>query len=179
MKIKKGDKLDEITLPTQDGSVFNFSETKGKKVLLTFYRVAGCTFCNLRLLEFNKRYNEFGPNFTHVGIFHSSVSLLKSNMKKHGPTPFTVLADENFKYFERYEIERSWSKLLLAVLYKTFAILPALIRGFMPIPLGGYFNTAVTDIMINEDGVVEDVLYAKKHAADHFEFNKVKEFSLR
>ena len=137
MKIKKGDKIDEITLPTQDGSVFNFSETKGKKVLLTFYRVAGCTFCNLRLLEFNKRYNEFGPNFTHVGIFHSSVSLLKSNMKKHGPTPFTVLADENFKYFERYEIERSWSKLLLAVLYKTFAILPALIRGFMPIPLGG------------------------------------------
>ena len=81
MKIKKGDKIDEITLPKHDGSEFNFSETKGKKVLLTFYRVAGCTFCNLRLLEFNRRYNEFGPNFTHVGIFHSNVSLLKSNMK--------------------------------------------------------------------------------------------------
>ena len=48
----------------------------------------------------------------------------------------------------------------------------------MPIPLGGYFNTAVTDIMINEEGIVEEVLYAKKHAADHFAFHKVKEFSL-
>ena len=48
----------------------------------------------------------------------------------------------------------------------------------MPIPLGGYFNTAVTDIMINEEGIVEEVLYAKKHAVDHFEFNKVKEFSV-
>ena len=92
MKIKKGDKLEEITLPRHDGNQFNLSDTKGKKVLLTFYRVAGCTFCNLRLLEFNKRFNEFGPNFTHVGIFHSNVNLLKSNMKKHGPIPFTVLA---------------------------------------------------------------------------------------
>ena len=135
MKIKKGDKLDEITLPKHDGNEFNLSETKGKKILLTFYRVAGCTFCNLRLLEFNKRFNEFGPNFTHVGIFHSNVNLLKSNMKKHGPIPFTVLADEEFKYFQKYSIERSWLKLFLAGIYKTFAIFPALIRGFMPIPL--------------------------------------------
>ena len=83
-----------------------------------------------------------------------------------------------FEYFQKYEIERSWFKLFLAGIYKTFAIFPALIRGFMPIPLGGYFNTAVTDIMINEEGIVEEVLYAKKHAADHFAFNKVKEFSL-
>ena len=61
------------------------------------------------------------------GIFHSNVSLLKSNMKKHGPTPFTILADENFKYFEKYEIERSWSKLFLAMgLYKTFVIFPCI-----------------------------------------------------
>ena len=123
MKIKKGDKIDEIILPKHDGSEFNFSDTKGKKVLLTFYRVAGCTFCNLRLLEFNRRYNEFGPNFTHVGIFHSNVSLLKSNMKKHGPTPFTILADENFKYFEKYEIERSFSKMLATILFKAHKVL--------------------------------------------------------
>jgi len=178
MKISKGDKLEEITLPRDDGSTFNLSETNGKKVLLTFYRIAGCSFCNLRLNEINKRFNEFGNNFTHVGIFHSPVDNLKSYMKKHGALPFTVLADENFEYFEKYEIERSWSKLFLAGLYKTFVIFPALIRGFMPIPLGGYFNTAVTDIMINEEGIVEEVLYAKKHAADHFAFNKVKEFSL-
>ena len=62
MKIQKGDKLEEITLPKHDGKKFNLSETKGKKVLLTFYRIAGCTFCNLRLLEFNKRYGEFDRN---------------------------------------------------------------------------------------------------------------------
>ena len=58
MKIKKGDRLEDITLPKPDGSIFNLSETKGKKVLLTFYRIAGCSFCNLRLHEFNKRFGE-------------------------------------------------------------------------------------------------------------------------
>ena len=33
MKIKKGDKLEEITLPDHNGNEFNLSTTMGKKVL--------------------------------------------------------------------------------------------------------------------------------------------------
>ena len=180
MKIKKGDKLEEITLPKDDGSIFNLSETKGKKVLLTFYRIAGCSFCNLRLHEFKKRNKEFGKNFTHIGIFHSPVDHLKLSMKKHGSTlPFTVLADTDFKYFKKYEIERSFLKVIAAMLLKPHKIIPAIIKGFIPIRILGYFDIAVTDILINEDGIVEEVYYAKKDIADHFEFNKIKEFSLK
>ena len=180
MKINKGDKLEEITLPKDDGSIFNLSETKGKRVLLTFYRIAGCSFCNLRLYEFKKRYEEFGKNFTHVGIFHSPVDHLKTSMKKHGSTlPFTVLADTDFKYFKKYEIERSFLKMIAAMLFKPHKIIPAIMKGFIPIRILGYFDIAVTDILINEDGIVEEVYYAKKDIADHFEFNKIKEFSLK
>ena len=48
-----------------------------------------------------------------------------------------------------------------------------------PTRIKGYFDIAVTDILINEEGIVEEVYYAKKDVADHFPFNKVKEFSLR
>ena len=51
-------------------------------------------------------YEEFGKNFTMVGIFHSPVDFLKKNMDRHN-LPFTVLADENFEYFNKYE---SWLK---------------------------------------------------------------------
>ena len=180
MKIKKGDKLEEITLPKDDGSIFNLSETKGKRVLLTFYRIAGCSFCNLRLHELKKRNKEFGKNFTHVGIFHSPVDHLKLSMKKHGSTlPFTILADTDFKYFKKYEIERSFLKVIAAMLFKPHKIIPAIIKGFIPIRILGYFDIAVTDVLINEDGIVEEVYYAKKDIADHFEFNKIKEFSLK
>ena len=105
MRIKKGDIIEDIELPVFDGSRFKLSNTKGKKVLLTFYRFASCGVCNLRINEFVKRYEEFGKNFTMVGIFHAPVDFLKKNMDRHN-LPFTVLADENFKYFNKYDITR-------------------------------------------------------------------------
>ena len=162
----------------RDRSTFNLSETHGKKVLLTFYRIAGCSFCNLRLNEINKRFNELGSNFTHVAIFHSPVDNLKSYMKKHKNLPFTVLADEDFKYFQKYEIERSYSKMFATFLFKAHRVFPALIRGYIPTRIKGYFDIAVTDVLINEEGIVQEVYYAKKDIADHFPFNKIKEFSL-
>ena len=56
MKIKKGDRLD-IELPTAEGRLFNLKETHGKKVLLTFYRMASCSLCNLRVSQITKRWN--------------------------------------------------------------------------------------------------------------------------
>ena len=144
MKISKGDKIDEISLPKIDGTVFNLSETRGKKVLLTFYRIAGCSFCNLRLNEFKRRFDEFGNNFTHVAIFHSPKDNLESYMRKHGEIPFTVLADEEFKYYKKYEIERSLAKTIAAMLFKAHKIIPALVKGYIPLSIKGYFDIAVT-----------------------------------
>ena len=177
MKIKVGDKLDEIELPDTNGNMFKLSSTKGKKVLLTFYRIAGCSFCNLRLMEFNKKSDEFGEDFVHIGIFHSPTDNLNRTMKKHGKLPFKILADEHFKYFEKYEVERSMGKVFLAMLFKSHKIFPAIFKGFIPMPIKGFFDIAVTDVFINEKGKVADVFYAKKDSADHFPFEKVKAFS--
>ena len=84
MKIKIGDQIEDFTLPTAEGKKFSMSQTRGQKVLLTFYRVAGCTFCNMRLIEIKRRFSELGDNFTHVGIFHAPVDALKSTWE--GPT---------------------------------------------------------------------------------------------
>ena len=177
MKIKVGDKIDEIELPDANGNMFKLSSTKGKKVLLTFYRIAGCSFCNLRLMEFKKKSDEFGKDFVHIGIFHSPTDNLNRTMKKHGKLPFNILADEHFKYFEKYEVERSMGKVFLAMLFKSHKIFPAIVKGFIPMPIKGFFDIAVTDVFINEKGIVVDVFYAKKDSADHFPFEKVRAFS--
>ncbi len=71
MEIKIGDKLDNITLPSLNDSIFELKSTKGKKILLTFYRFAACPMCNLRINELKKNYTSFGSNFMHVAIFNS------------------------------------------------------------------------------------------------------------
>ena len=146
MKIKAGEKLDEIELPEVSGNIFKLSGTKGKRVLLTFYRVAGCSFCNLRLMEFKKNSEQFGDNFVHVGIFHSPIDNLKRTMNKHGEMPFTILADEHFKYFKKYEVERSISKLLMTLLLKSHKIFPAILKGWQGKPAQSMSKSGISDI---------------------------------
>ena len=132
MKIKKGDKLD-IELPTSEGRLFNLKETHGKKVLLTFYRMASCSLCNLRVSQITKRWSEFGSNFQHVSIWHAPQDFLKKNMDRHN-IPFIALADENYKYFNKYGVERSIGKTLLALIYRLPNFLLAGLKGFIPFP---------------------------------------------
>ena len=46
MKLKKGDKIEEMTLPSIDGTTFNLEAKKGKKAKLSFYRYSSCQYCH-------------------------------------------------------------------------------------------------------------------------------------
>ena len=58
MKIKEGDKFQDLKLPNIKGGECDINALRGKKSLITFYRFAQCPFCNLRINEFVKRYDE-------------------------------------------------------------------------------------------------------------------------
>lgn len=175
MKIKKGQKLN-IELPTSDGKLFNLNETQGKKVLLTFYRIASCSLCNLRISQITKRWNEFGSNFQHVSIWHAPQDFLKNNMDKHN-IPFIALADENYKYFNKYSVERSIVKTLLAFVFRLHSFFLAALKGFIPLQLKGYMDIVITDVLIDESGKVVDVQYGRD-IGHHYSFDKIKKFSL-
>ena len=51
MKLKKGDSISELTLPSVDGSTFNLESIQGKKAMISFYRYSSCPFCHLRINE--------------------------------------------------------------------------------------------------------------------------------
>ena len=42
----------------------------------------------------------------------------------------------------------------------------------------GYVDIVPVDILINQDGIVEDVYYGKSDIADHMPFDKIKAFSI-
>ena len=174
MKIKKGDVLD-IELPTSEGKIFNLKETNGKKILLTFYRIASCSLCNLRISQISKRWSELGPNFQHVSIWHAPQDFLKKNMDKHN-IPFIALADENYKYFSKYSVERSIRKTLLAFIYRLPSFILAIMKGFIPFQFKGYMDIVITDVLIDEKGKVVEVQYGRD-IGHHFSFDKIKDFS--
>ena len=174
MKLVPGEKLSEIKLPSIEGSEFNITKIKGKKTLLTFYRFATCPFCNLRIHEITKRYNELGKNFEMIAIFNSSPDYLAKQMGKHN-APFTILADQNFEYFAKYEVEKSFPKFMIGSLVGFFRILKASLKGYFPMELKGMTIVPV-DVLINEAGIIEKVYYGK-NTTDHISFDEIKKFS--
>ena len=175
MKIKVGDQLDNISLPTVNGDIFDTENLKNKKILLTFYRFASCPLCNVRLQKFINRYKEFPDTFVKVAIFHSSVDNLNHFMQKHH-SPFPILADESFYYFKKYVVKRSILIFLLSQITRGFSIFKAMCRGFLPYRIKGYIDILPVDVLINQNGVVEEVKYGKD-IADHLDFDQVKLFA--
>ena len=92
-KLSVGDAAPSIRLPAIDGSTFDMTQMKGKKVILTFFRFSSCPLCNMRIRRITQRWNEFSDDTVMVGVFDAGVAELKKRMKKHD-VPFTIVADE-------------------------------------------------------------------------------------
>ena len=177
MKIKKTDTL-ELKLKNMDGAEFDLNNLRGKKVYLKFMRFASCMFCNLEVNHLKNKHSEFGKDFEIVLVFHSSSEFLKKQMKRHGPLPFTILADPNFTYYKKYQVDRSMAKLIKAFIFKFPKALSAMLKGYIPIQIGGYLDIMTADFFLDENGIVIKSKYSEKDAFDGFEFKEIKEFSL-
>jgi hypothetical protein len=53
-----------------------------------------------------------------------------------------------------------------------------MLKGYIPIKLGGYLDIMTADFFLDKEGVVIRSKYSEKDAFDGFEFNEIKEFSL-
>ena len=89
MRLTSGTKALNIHLPAINGSMFEIETLKGKPFMLSFLRFASCPFCNLRVNELVRRYDEFGDNFTIVAVFDSPLDNLTRRAEGHN-APFAI-----------------------------------------------------------------------------------------
>jgi len=76
-QLKVGDDAPNFILPAIDGTSFDMSNFKGKRVILTFFRFSTCPFCNIRINRILKRWDEFDDDTVMVGVFDAKIDELK------------------------------------------------------------------------------------------------------
>ena len=143
MSLKAGDKAPDFSVNDQNGKPVKLSDYKGKKVVLYFYpkdNTPGCTAesCNLR------------DNYSALQkAGYEVLGVSKDNEKSHTKfidkfqLPFTLLADTELDIHHKYGtwVEKSmYGKK--------------------------YMGTARTTFLINENGVIEEVI-EKVKTKDH------------
>ena len=177
MKLTTGDKLTNIKLPAIDGTLFDSESIKGKPIMLSFLRFASCPFCNLRINELVKRFEEFGDDFTIIAIFDSPLDNLIKHSEGH-KAPFPILADEENLYYKKYSIEHSVIGMFKGMIFRFPTLLGGMLKGYVPLVIKGSMITMPADFLIDKDGVIQTAYYGKDEG-DHLPFELVKEFSLK
>ena len=175
-QLKVGDDAPQFTLPAIDGTTFDMSTVKGKRVILTFFRFSSCPFCNIRINKILKRWNEFANDTVMVGVFDAKIEELTKRMKKHNP-PFTVVADETYEQYLQNDVKKSLLRVLWAPMRAPLTMLQALLKGYVPMTLSiSKLSTIPVDILIDENGKVVNAHYCKD-TVDHLPINQLIAFS--
>ncbi len=104
-RLKTGDQAPSMVLPSIDGTTFDMSLMKGKRVIFTFFRFSSCPFCNIRIDRLMKRWEEFPEGTVMVGVFDAKIEELTKRMGKRD-IPFTIVADETYEHFENNGLKR-------------------------------------------------------------------------
>lgn len=176
MRRLSGEKINNIVLPSIDGQMFETNSLTGKPYMISFLRFASCPFCNLRINEFVRRFEEFGDDFTIVAIFDSPLDNLKRRTEGH-KAPFPILADEENKYYREFGIEHSVYGLLKGMIMRMPTLIKGMFKGYIPTSFKGSLTTMPADFLIDREELIQ-VAYYGEDEGDHLPFDKVKEFSL-
>lgn len=143
MNLEKGDKSPAFQGVDQDGNSISLSDFSGKKLVLYFYpkdNTPGCTAesCNLR-----DNYEELiKRGYEVVGISSDSEKKHKNFIAKHD-LPFRLIADEDKSIHEQFG---TW--------------------GEKSMYGRKYMGTFRTTFIINENGLIEEVI-SKVKTKDH------------
>lgn len=174
-RLAPGDKAIALTLPALDGQQLDTSSLAGRPYLLFFLRFATCPYCNLRVHELAKRYDEFGEDFTIVAVFDSPLDNLQRHAGRHA-APFPILADEKNQYYRAYGIEHSLSGMLKGMIFRLPTLLRGMLRGYIPFPIKGRLTTMPADFLIDRAGIIRAAYYGRDEG-DHLPLEAVITFS--
>ena len=174
--LSTGDPAPQFSLPAIDGSTFNMADTKGKRVILTFFRFSSCPLCNMRIRRIIQRWDEFSEETVMVAVFDAKIGELQKRMKKHN-APFIVVADETYEQFASNGVKKSFFKFMWGAMRSPLTLLQATLRGYVPLTMSiSKLSTIPVDILIDEAGNVVEARYCKD-TADHLPLEEMIAFS--
>lgn len=128
MRLTAGQVAPDFTINDSNGKSISLRDYTGKNVLISFFRYAGCPFCNLTLIELIERYQNFASRgLEAIVFFQSDDESIKKYVAAKKP-PFPLIADSKKVVYERYGIESSKVGAVKSIL-RAPKLAPALLTG--------------------------------------------------
>lgn len=147
------------------GRQIDLKAFRGKKVLVAFFRHAGCPFCNSRVHRLQKVEKELKEKgLEMIFFFESTEKTLQSHTFHKAVNPTPLISDPDKIWYQTYGVENSAFKSAVSHLTSIVQIaIKAKMNGLPVHMMSGKesINTIPAEFLIDKKGVVKKVHYAR------------------
>ena len=180
MRLESGINAPTFRLKDVYGRIIDLQEYKNKKILLAFFRHAGCPFCNLRVHTLQKHREELrAKGLEMIFFFESKESVLMRSTFHQEISPIPLISDPDKVWYDTYGLESSGYKSavshLTTFVQTTFKALQAKVPVHMMAD-GESIKTMPAEFLISEGLIIREVHYSER-LNDRMNVDKIKAFA--
>lgn len=162
------------------GRLIDLREYKEKKVLLGFFRHAGCPFCNLRVHALTKVHEELKVKGLEMIFFFESKEhiILRSSFHK-GVSPIPIISDPAKEWYDKYGLESSRYKSAVSHLTSFVQTVIKAKSAGVPVHLmadGESISTLPAEFLIDRGLVIKKLHYSQT-LNDRLEIEEIVKFA--
>jgi peroxiredoxin len=162
------------------GRVIDLSEYRDKKVLIGFFRHAGCPFCNLRVHTLSKAHEELkAMGLEMIFFFESKEQVILRSSFHRGVSPIPIISDPEKIWYTTYGLESSGMKSTLSHLTSfPQTVIKAKSLG-LPVHNmadGESFSTMPAEFVLDKELVVKKLHYSER-LNDRLDVEDIKSFA--
>jgi peroxiredoxin len=179
MKIERNRTAPVFSLVDVFGRTIDLSAYADKRILLGFFRHAGCPFCNLRVHALSKLNEELKEHMAMIFFFESKESVILRSTFHREVSPIPILSDPNKTWYAAYGLEPSTSKSTISH-FTSFVqtVIRAKAAG-VPVHMmasGESFATMPAEFLIDKGLIVRDAYYSER-LNDRRDLDLIREFA--
>lgn len=148
------------------GRVIDLEKYRHKKLLIGFFRHAGCPFCNLRVHTLTKVHQELkDKGLEMIFFFESKEQVILRSTFHQGVSPIPIISDPQKIWYTAYGLEPSVMKSVASHL--TSFVQTAMRAQAEKVPVhmmasGEAFGTMPAEFLVDEDLIVKRVHYSER-----------------
>lgn len=149
----------------------SLNDYKGKKVFLTFFRVAPCPYSNIAIQQLIRNHAKFEEQGIQIiSLFASSKEDILQYAGKQQP-PFPIIADSKFDIYKAYGIQQSYLGMLRSMI-NPIRVFKVMSSGFFNFKAMKEKPIIPADFLIDENQTIQRVYYGKDFG-DHLSVEEI------
>ncbi len=158
----------------------NLENYIGKKMLIGFFRHAGCPFCNLRVHTLTKVHEELkAKGLEMIFFFESPQKILLRSSFHEEVSPIPLISDPEKTIYDMYGLESSATKSAMS--HITTFVQTAFKAKRQGVPMhpmkdGESINTIPAEFLVDEYGIIKKVHYSES-LTDRMNMSLIHDFA--